>query len=818
MNMLIQDLLIYALLAFIAFGALGIVAYIVLSRMRDRGHLERALDMRLLLIRVPRDQTSQDNMAQRMREAVGLFEQFLASLSTFHAKGWNKFIYGEPYFVFEIANHASGEDLYFYITAPFKDIDVIEKQLYSSFPFCEITQVKDYSIFAQNAEAAGAYLKLAENPILPTKTYQRIDNDPMSSILIAMSKLEKEGQGAAIQILVRPSHNKSKRDLALATAREMQSGHNFKDALKRAQAPKKEGEDDKDQLRPRSVSPSDEEVLKAIAGKANKYNFDVNIRLITAAADAFTAESLLDEFLSFISIFSSVELNSYKAEKVKGRDLKKLLYNFAFRLFDDKKAILLSSEEIASIYHLPTAQTSAPRVGFLKAKPAEPPTNIPDEGLVVASSFFRGRELPIRISRDDRRRHMYIIGQTGTGKSVIMKNWIKQDLENGEGLGIMDPAGEFAEFALSLVPKNRVEDVVYFDPSDLERPLGLNMLEVDPKNSEEKTLVINELLSVLDRLYNLKETGGAMFEKYFRNSLGLLLEDYEYEIPVMADVTRVFTDKKYRDAKLARIRDKNPLIVQFWTQEAEKASGDFSLENFAVYISTKLDIFISNDFLRPILNQQKSTIDFKKIMNGQQILLCNLSKGKIGEINAKLLGSLIVSKISVAAFARQTDVPNEDDRKDFYLYMDEFQNFTVDSIKTILSEARKYRLPLIMAHQYISQLPDDIKAAVYGNVGSKVFLRIGADDSIREEVKTTFAPIYTSADLATIDNLNGYVSLLINGKVTQPFNIRFKYFKSGPKEYADAVREISRLKYGRPRDIIEEEIKSRYKQTLANVG
>lgn len=805
-----------AILIFIALAGLFVVAYIIIKKIKDQGAIERSLHMVLLLVRIPRETGTQDSgVAQKIREVIINFEQFLSSLSTIHSEGWNKFKYGEPYLSFEIATHSVGEDIYFYIAVPRKYREVIERQFYNTYQFADIREAKEYSIFEPESYSGGAFLTLKEDAILPIKTYQKIDTDPLSSILIAMSKLEEQGQGAALQIVVRPAHNKSQRDHALTVVREMQSGHNFKDALKKASSAKKEEE--KDATIPRTLHPADEEVMKSIVNKANQYAFDVNIRLVTAAKDEFTAEKILNEFLSFVSIFTSVDLNSLKINKLKGKALNKLLYSFVYRLFDDNQKILLSSEELASIFHMPTPYTSAPRVTFIKAKPAEPPTNIPSDGLVIATNNFRGIERPIRISREDRRRHMYIIGQTGTGKSSIMKIWIKQDLESGEGIGLMDPAGEFAEFALTLIPKERVEDVVYFDPSDLERPFGFNMFEINPKNSEEKSLVINELLSVLDKLYNLKETGGPMFEKYFRNACLLLLEDYEYEIPVLADVSRIFTDKKYRDEKLARIRDKNPLVVQFWTQEAEKASGDFSLENFAVYISTKLDVFISNDFLRPILNQQQSTINFKDIINNQKIFICNLSKGKIGELNAKLMGSLLVSKIAIAAFARQVDIPNEEDRKDFYLYMDEFQNFTVDAIKTILSEARKYRLPLILAHQYIGQLPDDIRDAVFGNVGSKIFLRVGDDDAIREQVKNSLAPIYTSIDVSNISNLNGYVKLLINGKVTQPFNIEFEYIRSGDKEYGEAVREISRLKYGRSREIIEDEIKDRYKQTLANV-
>ncbi|OGM98793.1 MAG: hypothetical protein A2817_00205 [Candidatus Yanofskybacteria bacterium RIFCSPHIGHO2_01_FULL_39_8b] len=435
---------------------------------------------------------------------------------------------------------------------------------------------------------------------------------------------------------------------------------------------------------------------------------------------------------------------------------------------------------------------------------------MPGDGIVLGKNIYRGEERIVRMTDGDRQRHLYIIGQTGTGKSTLMKAMIRQDIENGKGLCLIDPHGEFAEFAASVIPKNRIDDVIYFDPGDIDRPMGLNMMEIDPKHPEQKTRVIDELFGIFDKLYDLKQTGGPMFEKYFKNSALLLLDDYEHEIPTLADISRVLVNNAFRADKLSR--ETNPLVKEFWELEAQKAGGEASLANMAPYISSKVTAFVFNEFLRPIINQKKSAFNFRDVMDNQKILIINLSKGRIGDLNANLLGMVIVGKLLMAALSR-VDLP-ESGRKDFYLYIDEFQNFTTDSIGIILSEARKYRLDLIVAHQFIKQLKENIRDAVFGNVGSIVSFRIGPDDA--EFMKNKFEPIFIPQDLINIDNLNAYVSLLINGQTTRPFNIKLetdKVFGAGSLEITNSIKEISRLKYSQPRDEVEKEIQER----VANV-
>lgn len=802
--------LLYLITLSVVMAIIFIAGLTLLGSMRTKGSLHRALNMTLFLVRVPREANPQagGGAPKTEKDLISIGEQLLSGFSNIHSKGWNKFLYGEPYLSLEMAVHHIGEETHFYIAVPKSNDDIIEKQIYGYYPTADVSRVKDYSIFNPEGANAGAYLKYTANPVLPFKTYQKLESDPIGGVLTAMSKLQAEGEGAALQLLIRPSHAENIKSLAVKVAREMQLGSQFKEALQKARYPVKPKPGEADQTQSRTVTPADEEVIKAITAKTGKQTFDVNIRLITSAPSEVRAGQILQDFQGAFVQFSAPDLNGLKATKLTGNSLLKLIYNFSFRLFDNKQAILMSTEEITSLYHFPVATTSAPRVKFLKAKPAEPPANLPQEGISLGKNVFRGQEIQVKMSDEDRRRHLYIIGQTGTGKSTLMKAMLGQDIENGKGICLIDPHGEFAEFVLSIIPKDRADDVIYFDPGDIARPMGLNMLEIDPSHPEQKTMVIDELFGIFDKLYNLKEVGGPMFEKYFKNSALLLLDDYANEVPVLADIGRVLVNDQYRADKLSR--ETNPLVKEFWQLEAEKAGGEQSLANIAPYITSKLNTFIFNEFLRPIINQKKSAFNFREAMDSQKILIVNLSKGKIGELNANLLGMIIVGKLMMAALSR-IDILDEKARQDFYLYMDEFQNFTTDSIATILSEARKYRLDLIVAHQFIKQLKDSIRDAVFGNVGSIVAFRISPDDA--EFMKNKFEPVFSPQDLMNIDNLNAYVNLLINGQTARPFNIKLeteRVFGAGSPETAKLIKELSYAKYSRPREEVEKELLSKY--------
>ncbi len=544
----------------------------------------------------------------------------------------------------------------------------------------------------------------------------------------------------------------------------------------------------------------DDEAVKALQVKVAKPLFEVNLRLVASAGSPFQANDILDGLTAGFSQFGSPMRNDFRI--VKPRNPKNIVNDFIYRMFDGGEKMMLSAEEIASIYHLPISSTETPRVKWLKSKEAPPPDNLPAQGILIGDATFRGTGKPVYITDDDRRRHIYVIGQTGTGKSTLLGNMIIEDIQSGKGVAIIDPHGDLVENALGFVPKERLDDVIYFNPGDLARPLGLNMIDFNPARPEEKTFIVNEMQSIFNKLFS-QETMGPMFEQYMRNALLLMMEDAANEPATLVEVPRIFTDAEYRKRKLARIH--NPVVIDFWEKEAVKAGGEASLANMTPYITSKFNNFISNDYMRPIIGQPKSSFNFRDVMDSKKILLINLSKGKIGDINAGLLGMVFTGKILMAALSR-VDIADADKRPDFNLYIDEFQNFTTDSIATILSEARKYRLNLTMAHQFIAQLEDKIKDAVFGNVGSELVFRVGVQDA--EFLVKQFEPAFDQNDLINIDNLNAFAKILINGQTSKPFNLKIgtTSWGGGNKELAEKLKEYSRMKYGQERQAIEDDI------------
>src|SRR3989344_9301713 len=638
--------MITAVILFLLSLLLIFVVWLLFSQHKSRGAITRALNMTLFLIRVPRECPKEGEKKQE-KELIAVTEQLFASFTNLHSKGWNRLLYGEPYIVLELAVHHIGEEIHFYIAVPKSHEEMAEKQIHGFYPAAEVAKVKDYNIFNPQGVSVGSYFVSGNNPVLPFRTYQKLETDSLGEILTAMSKLEEEGEGAALQILIRPSHNSGLKSLASKVSKEMQLGHDFSQALIRAQKSKTaefieavnpaapSSKQEKTEEKPQVITPYHEETVKALIQKSSKPLFDVNIRALASANTEIRAGQILQDLESVFVQFSAPDLNSLKPIRPKGKKLERLFFDYSFRLFNEKRKIYLSTEELASIYHFPLPTTAAPRVKLLKAKPAEPPADLPKEGIILGKNIYRGQEKEVRIQRDDRRRHLYIIGQTGTGKTSFLGNLIKQDIWNGEGVCVIDPHGDLIEDVLESIPKERVEDVIVFNPADLERPLGLNMLEIDPSKPEQKTFVANEILAIVRSLYkDIPEAFGPMFDQYFKNSILLLLDDYQNEVPTLAEIPKVLSDSAYRKDKLSR--EKNPLVKNFWELEAEKAGGEASLANMTPYITSKLNPFLANDYVRPIVIQKQNAFNFRDVIDNRKILLVNLSKGRIGDINANL--------------------------------------------------------------------------------------------------------------------------------------------------------------------------------------
>jgi len=731
-----------------------------------------------------------------LKQEVNVTEQLFSALAAFK----------KP-FVFEVAVPYIGEEIHFFVAIQSSLSEAFIRQIQSLWNDAEVKAVEDYNIFNYSGVTLGAWLNLKKRFVLPIRTYQEFDADTFSPLLGGFTKINELGEGAALQFIVRPATRAYKKETQVAL-RFLKKGNRLDYVLRHplsvslsdvtaAISPKpQKKEEGYEKL-------VDEQAVKALELKLSKPFFEVNVRVVSSAPSQSQADSILASIAAGFSQFSSPERNGFKL--IRSRNVKNLVHRFSFREFNSKQAMILNSEELASIFHFPTPFTDVPKIKELKSKGAPPPSNLPEKGVLIGESVYRGEVRKVRISNDDRRRHIYIIGQTGTGKSNLLTNMVIDDVNNDKGVAVLDPHGDFTEDILSLIPKKRFKDVIVFNPGDIDKPLGLNIIEYDLKRPEEKTFIVNEIQNMFNKLF-ATETMGPMFEQYMRNALLLLMEDSIEEPATLMEVSRVFTDADFRERKLGRI--KNPAVIDFWRKEAVKAGGEASLANMTPYITSKFNNFTANDYMRVIISQTKSAFNFRSVMDEGKILLINLSKGKIGDINANLLGMIIVGKLLMAALGR-VDVPQEK-RRDFNLYIDEFQNFTTDSIAVILSEARKYRLNLTIAHQFIGQLSEEIRDAVFGNVGSTIAFRVGKLDS--EFLVKQFEPVFGEQDLVNIDNFNAYVKLLIQGETTKPFNIKTIPAYAGNREVADEIKAISREKYGRDRKEIEEEIYKRLRE------
>ncbi|QQS20915.1 MAG: type IV secretion system DNA-binding domain-containing protein [Candidatus Moraniibacteriota bacterium] len=792
-----------------------------------RGRINHSLNMDLEIVRVskPLERKGEAPRPDLWKEKIGAMEQLLVSLQSFRGAkhgidivgNIKKFFYGPPALVFELANPEGEEEMTFFLSMPKKFRESVEKQVHSFYPTATIEKVKDYTIFSPNGFSAVSTMTLSRGTALPIRTYESLDVDPLNEISNSLSKLSKEGEGAALQIVLSPAGT-SWRTEGRRIAREMQQGKRLSDVYHESpflhflgsalssllsistwSGKSNELPEEKKHVQ---LTPEEQELVKAIERKVSKAAFHVNVRLLAAAPTEERAGQILAQMENAFAQFEYPEANVFRTRRARGRSSKPVIFDYIFRSFREESAFILGVEEIASLFHFPISTTETPNIKWQKAGAAPPPPDIPKEGILLGYNDYRGMKTDIRLAEDDRRRHLYVIGQTGVGKSVFLQEMAKQDVRAGRGLCFIDPHGDAVSDILAAVPKERAEDIVYFDPSDVERPFGLNMLEFS--RPEEKTFVINEMINIFDKLYDLKQTGGPMFEQYMRNAMLLIMEDPASGSTLM-EIPKVLADPDFRRMKLERC--KNPIVYDFWVKEAEKAGGEAALANMVPYITSKLTPFVANDMMRPIIAQQKSTIDFRMIMDEGKILLINLSKGKLGETNSHLLGMIVAGKILMAALAR-ADM-KEESRRDFSFYIDEFQNVTTDSIAQILSEARKYRLNLIIAHQFIGQLSENISKAVFGNVGSLVAFRVGPEDA--EFLEKQFEPIFTARDLVNVDNRKAFVRLLINSQSSKPFNLLVSPPTSGDEELALHLRELSRLRFGRDVDIVHREIMERTK-------
>jgi hypothetical protein len=757
------------------FILIAIGAVIALSFLRVRNREERSIDSVLLQVAVPKNNDIR----------IDAMEQLIASLSSIRKGGWQQKyrLDIQPAISFEIV--AKSEDIRYYVWTPKSFQDLVEKQIHGSYPDAEITPVDEYNIFTENGKVAYAALQLKKDNFYPIKTFKELPTDPMAVITSALAKMGPN-EAVAIQVLISPAHGSWQGE-----------GRGFISSTK-----KSETDPNKAKF---SVSAK---TLEAIENKVSKPGFETQIRVIVVSDDEGMAKSHLSNITSAFESFAG-DSNSFGKRKIrmKGSFIEDFLYRYHPMFnFKGNRISILNSEELATVFHFPNKQITTPHILWLYSKSAPAPAEIPTEGLFLGTSVYRGVVREVHISEQDRQRHMYIIGKTGTGKTKFLQSMILQDMEQGRGLCFIDPHGDAVEELLGMIPPERAGDVIYFNPSDTDRPMGLNLLEA--KTEDQQHFVATNVINMMYKLFDPYKTGivGPRFEHAVRNAI---LTSFADPGATFVELMRILTDANYVQELLPRVSD--PIVRRYWTDQIAQTS-DFHKSEVLDYITSKFGRFVTNRVIRNIIGQSQSSFDFRKVMDDGKILLINLSKGSLGEENSSFLGLILVPRILMAAMSR-VDMP-EDQRRDFYMYVDEFQNFATPDFAQILSEARKFRLNLTVANQFIGQIDDEIKNAIFGNVGTIITYRVGTNDA--GYLAREFAPIFTEDDLLNIEKYHVYIRTLVKNETVQPFSMKLSSdiigrLKNRNEKLANIIRDMSRHTYGRDVRLVETEISRRAK-------
>lgn len=721
---------------------------------------------------------------------------------------------------------SGNQGIRFYAYCPSNILKFVEGQIYAQYSTCQIKMVEDYAKLPDpKFEKFGvASITFTKPNFFPIKPFRDFEIDPISSMTSAIASMG-EGEEIWFQILIRPvadvwqkegfNYVKSVREgkdtgntsfmrtFANAVGSEaygiakgtligaFSAPLSSEDARRNAAAAAKDV--------PLRISAGQELELRAIENKLSKMGYQTVIRIMSIAETDEKVESNLRSFFASFKQFSSTNMNAFTSD-FEGNS-QRGFRAYKKRTFDQDKAVILTTEELATFFHFPLSNIGTPNISWVYSKKSEPPVNLPTENAnFIGDTVYRNKKVRFGLRNDDDRlRHMYVIGKSGTGKSTLFESMISQDIMNGAGVGVLDPHGETIERVLERIPDNRINDVIYFDPSDTERPIGLNLLQLD--DPSQKNRMASGLVDAIKQHFDY--SWGPRLEYLLNYAVLTLLE-----VPgtTMLGITRLLEDVNYQKYILHQVKD--PLVVKFWEQEFKEMKGNQKLVTEAIApIQNKVNRFLASTTIRNILGQKDSTIDMWDAMNSGKIILMNLSKGKIGSDNANLLGALLVSRLQFYALQR-VKIPY-DQRRPFYLYVDEFQNFASGSFEEILSESRKYKLGLYLTHQFTAQLPENILSSVFGNVGTIMSFALGAPDA--KELAKEFAPYFNEEDLISLERFQIYVKLMIEGMTSHPFSARILVPFEGdfivPKTpNREKVIALSREKYGVPREHVESKI------------
>ena len=801
------------ILGVILIGA-AIFAKTYIEKLRKSKKYERGLKMVPLLIHLPPSTDDIEGGGRDKRdialEAISKAGTMYSILSSTLTKGKNAKLYGQRHFSFEII--AKDGFIHYYAIVPAVLTETVRQAVQSAYPTARIEEKMEENIFAPGGRIdniAGAELTLNKDYCLPISTYEDSKHDASMAILTALSSVNKD-EGACVQILFRPA-DKSWMEAGKQRIEDIQKGKKTKTVgagigvflMDVAKAPFEVPSEHEKKEETTQISQIKQDEMTAIANKMRYPAFETLVRIVACTNNKPRSEAIVGGIVSAFSQFNSPELNGFKVNML--RDTKKLAVDYTFRFFPLKvRTNILNSIELASIFHLPE-QSSIPnsQVERQLVKQVDGPAKLATKGLFLGTNEFRGNKKPIFLQEKDRRRHMYVIGQTGMGKSVFLENLAFQDMCDGKGFAFIDPHGDAVEALLKRVPEERIDDVIYFDPADIEHPVGMNMFEFT--SEDQKDFIVQEGISMLQSLFDPQNQGffGPRGQHMFRNAALLLMSDPKGA--TFIDIPQCFTDPEFVKSKLKYVTDK--AVYDYWTKEFPASQKSNDAGEVITWFASKWGPFIANTIMKNTLGQVKSGFNIREIMDNKKIFLVNLSKGRLGDINANLLGMIFVMKFQQAAMSRQ-DIP-EDQRQDFCLYVDEFQNFATDSFESILSEARKYRLNLIVANQFMTQLTDKIREALLGNVGTIVCGRIGVTDA--ELMVKAFSPTFTAEDLTKTPNFAAVCKVMMFDMPSAPFTISLPKPMGEPNdELMESLKAYSATKYAKTRAEVEREINERW--------
>ena len=776
---------------------------------REAKDYERGLKMVPMKIHLP---PPSDDIETGSRDERDIVDETLSQAQTMYniisstaTKGFKTKLYGQRHISFEIIS--SNGLIHYYAVVPAVITETVKQAISAAYPTARLEEVELDNIFNYQGKlngVIGGEFALKKDFIYPISTYEDNKRDASRALLDALSKASR-GDGIAIQFMLRPAQEgwTQKSISKVESLRDSKSSSKKPVALDIMEALWKppETKDGKNEEK-KPLTSLQEAEIDAIEKKTRYPGYETLIRVIVSSNTSSRSQALLQSVVAAFSLFDSPTYNGFKFNMTTNID--ELVTSYIFRFFPQTlKDFILNSVELSTLFHLPS-RSSIPteKVQRQRIKQVDGPTELMDEGILLGVNDYRGVKKQIRLSVNDRRRHAYIIGQTGMGKSKLLENIAFQDIMDGRGFAFIDPHGDSVEELLGMIPKERIDDVIYFNPSDIDNPIGFNMFEAN--TPEEMDFVVSETNSMLKSLYEPGNTGivGPRMENIVRYAAILLMSDPEGG--TFMDIPKILVDPEFAKPKIKYL--KNQRAIDFWTKEWPASQKSSDAGELTSWVVSKWAPFESG-LLNNILGQKKSGFNIREVMDGQKILLVNLSKGLMGEQAAKLLGMVFVMKFQAAAMSR-ADTP-ESERKDFCLYVDEFQNFATSSFESILSEARKYRLNLILANQFMTQLTDTIKSAIIGNVPTKIVGRIGIDDA--ESLQRAFTPTFTAEDLTKLPNYNAVATVLIGGIPSAPFTMSLipPIGKSNP-ELRKALKRYSASKFGRPKALVDSEIRQRF--------